>query len=413
MSKMIEEKSIKEKTIAEANRCFGCFSAKCMEACPLHNDIPKMTTFVKEGAFEKAYEENKKTNPLGAICGIVCPHEKLCEGACIRGQKDGNVKIGAIESGICLLNSLDKTTDSLANNNIDKVESKVAIIGGGPSGISCAYFLARQNISSTIFEKESYLGGILMYGIPEFRLDKDIVQNAISKITSNELIKVEYNKVVAREKQASNQITLDELISEGFEYIFYAIGNETSKELEIEGVDSKNVLNANEFLKNPVNDLKGKKVVTIGGGNVAIDCSRVAKSLGADSLIVYRKKRENMPANVQEVQEAENEGVEFFFQKNVIKIKSKEDGTLVLFLDDDSQLETDYFIMAIGSKINEEYFDKKITIQNDKVLFNDCYETNIKNVFVGGDLVSNKNTVVNAIATGKKVAEEIAHRIEL
>lgn len=429
---------MKKEIIEEVNRCLNCANPKCKEACPIHLDIPSFIKTIKEGNLEEAFVQNSNTNPFGAICGLICPHEKQCEGACIRGIKGTPVRIGKIENDLCdafimqrpklvKRNSID-TLDELNNDNIQK--NKVAIIGGGPSGLSCAYFLSKGKIHSTIFEKENRLGGILNYGIPDFRLDKNLVEKSLNFII-NDYIDVQINTTfvgqktqlsekikVVDQKKEYREICINDLKQEGYEYIYLCFGNENSKMLNVQGIDLKQVIGANEFLRNYNDKLEdtlqkysNKRICVVGGGNVAIDSARVGIKLGADVMIVYRRLRENMPANKSEIEEADKEGVKYIYQKNITKIISNNDGSLMLLLDDNSEIETDYLIIAIGSKINEKYLEDVFELENGLIKINSCYETNQKNIFAGGDLVQNKSTVVNAIKDGKEVAFEIIKRI--
>ncbi len=453
------DEETKNQIVTEAKRCLSCKDARCVNACPLKNDIPSMLSKVKEQKFEEAFLEDRKYNPLGVICGLVCPLEKQCESACVRGIKERPLKIGKIEAYICkyaIDNAMqekledDKTENTISNNAINESvdfykdceyskESKVAIIGGGPAGISCAFFLSQRKIKTTIFEKEESLGGILKYGIPDFRLDKKIVDDAI-KSCINEYIDVKTNYVLVSKKylkkikdsktseenivvnenqkddsKIKSYTTIEELKKQGYKYIFICIGNEISKKLEIDGADNKQVLGANEFLREGTSKSKkysNKSFVIIGGGNVAIDSARLAKRLGMDSLIVYRKLKENMPANKSEIKEAEKEGVRFIFKTNVVGI-NKQDESLILKFDNGKSYKTDYLIMAIGSTLNENYFEKEIAIkENGLVDVNDKLETSNENIFAGGDLIHNKSTVAWAIKNGRDVANEIMSRIK-
>ncbi len=442
----IDKNEIEEIKV-EANRCLSCKNSTCQKACPLNTNISKMISKVKEENFEEAYEVILETNPLGLICGLVCPYEKQCEGACIRGIKGEPVQIGKIESFVCenygtqitlfgKEKSIKKDLDQIKDkeNLKDRKKTKVAIVGGGPAGISCAYFLSTRNISSTIFEKGNYLGGILKYGIPNFRLDKELVEKTIDNCL-NYNIELKLNHIlVSSDYKKQNKvedgkefITIDELKERGYDYIFLCFGNEKSKSLQIEGIEQNNVIGANEFLKinsNYLNDnaskndidrvkiYNDKEFVIIGGGNVAIDSARVAKRLGKTSTIIYRRLEENMPANRSEIEEAKQEGINFIFQKNVTKVE-REDERLKLTLDDNSIFKTDFLIQAIGSNINKNSLENNIAMnENELIDADNNHETNIKNVFAGGDLIQNKSSVAWAIRNGRDVANEIAKRIE-
>ncbi len=228
----------------DLKRCINCKNASCAKACPLGVDIPRMIELAKNGDYDEAFNVEFNKNPFGLICGIVCPHEKQCEGACVLGIKGIPNTIGNIESYICQKEILEgKTIINLEKSN----EPKVAIVGGGPSGIALAHFLSRDGIASTIFEKENYLGGILEYGIPDFRLDKSLVKKNIEYLL-NDYINVEYGKelVGTSQKENKNQITIDDLKDMGYEYIYLGIGLGKSKSLPIEGVEEEGVVLAND-----------------------------------------------------------------------------------------------------------------------------------------------------------------------
>ena len=283
--------------LTESQRCLNCANPRCKASCPLGVNIPRMIEYFKNGKIKEAYEIDFESNPFGLICGLICPHEKQCKGACVRGLKEQPVSIGQIEHSICkvALDSFHKGGFySPAQSSIKQIDTsqKVAIIGGGPAGLSCAHELSKANIKSTIFEKESFLGGILMYGIPDFRLDKKLVNKAIDNILNNNIEVIYGTEYCEKGETALNIAKLKE---KGYKYIFISTGLEANKKLEIPGISSKKVLYANEYLREYYEngDLKSesKKIAVIGGGNVAIDTARVAKKLGNDVTIVYRKTR--------------------------------------------------------------------------------------------------------------------------
>ena len=409
----------KIKIIEESNRCLNCNNPQCVQHCPLSNNIPLMISRIKESQFEKAYLDIKKTNPLPLICGMICPYEKQCEGSCIRGIKEKPISIGKLESFVA-----NKYFDNLNGVESKKstaqiIKPKVAIVGGGPAGISCAYFLSRENIPSTIFEKENYLGGILMYGIPDFRLDKEIVKKEIESCIDDN-IQVKYNHIlVSNAIETKNQygdktaITIDGLKKEGYEYIFICIGDEISKSLKIDGIESDKIYGANEFLRMQRENFTSyfsKDFAVVGGGNVAVDSARKAIRLGKSSTIIYRKLEENMPANKSEIKEAKEEGINFIFQNNVTSVKEAGD-KIILTLDNHEPIETDFLVLAIGSKINSDSLDEKIIIdENGLIKVDESYETNIQNVFSGGDLIHNKSSVAWALKNGRDVAYTIVNK---
>lgn len=403
--------------IKEAERCLNCKIPKCKEGCPINNRIPEFIKKIKEENFEEAYKIIRDVNPLGAICGRVCPHENQCQGSCVRAIKEIPVSIGELECSVCdwaLENNIK------INYDIKEKNKKIAIIGSGPSGIACAVELRKLGYDVTIFEKENYLGGILMYGIPEYRLSKNIVTNVINDLL--ELgIKVELNTILIDKNKLEDcdiqngkkYITIYSLLDKGYSAIFIGIGSEISNILSIEGSNSRGVFGANEFLKNKI-DCKNQKVIVIGGGNVAMDSARVANKDGADVTIVYRRRREDMPANKSEIEAAEKEGIKFIFETNVIKINSKRGNEFISNVECDTGviIETDYVVMAIGSTPNKKYLDKDLKLTEQSLIEIDGdYETSIKNVFAGGDLVQKKATVCMAIKNGKEAAKAIAVRL--
>ena len=309
MKLLIQEKS---------EYCLNCKAKPCSKkGCPLNNNIPDFIKEIKEKNYEKAYEILSETTVLEPICGRICPHKKQCEGSCVRGIKGEPVSIGdmeafvgdyAIENGL----NIKKDVEDMYLNK------KVAIVGGGPSGLTTAAFLARKGVNVTIFERKSFLGGLLVYGIPEFRLSRDIVKNTINKIL--ELgIEVKYNK------QLGKNLKLKDLEDE-YDYIYLAFGANVSSKMGIDGENLIGVFGGNELLENKNHpNYIGKTVIVNGGGNVAIDVARTVKRKGAkDVIIVYRRSEEQMPAEEKEVKEAKEEGIKIWFQNNIVKINGKD-----------------------------------------------------------------------------------------
>lgn len=403
----------------EANRCLNCKLPKCVEGCPINNRIPEFIEQIKNKNYEEAYKIIRTVSPLGAICGRVCPHENQCQGSCVKSVKGEPILIGELEAAVCdwARENKIKIKYDIKENNI-----KVAIIGSGPSGIACAVELRKLGYDVTIFEKENFLGGILMYGIPDYRLSKKIVAEVIEDLLEFG-IKVELNTILLSndyEKKDVDKfenkkiITLENLLSQDYKAIFLGIGTETSNILSIEGSLIYGVFGANEFLKNE-RDCNGKKIIVIGGGNVAMDSARVAKKEGAEVTIVYRKQKENMPANKKEIEEAENEGIKFVFGTNVIKINALNNENKISAIECDTGkiIETDYVIMAIGSTTNTEYIDERIELTEQGLIkINENYETSIENVYAGGDLVQKKATVCMAIKNGKEAANSMDKNVK-
>ena len=399
--------------IKEAERCLNCKIPKCIEGCPINNRIPEFIAKIKEEKYEEAYKIIRDISPLGAICGRVCPHENQCQGSCVMGIKGEPIQIGKLESFICdwALNNNMKVNYDIKENN-----KKVAIIGGGPAGIACAVDLRKLGYDVTIFEKEVYLGGILMYGIPEYRLSKKLVTDVIDDLI--ELgIHVKLNTILTTEELSGDNkekqyITIESLFNKGYEAIFLGIGSEMSNILSIEGSDVEGVFGANEFLKNKIN-CENKKVIVIGGGNVAMDSARVAKKEGADVTVVYRRRKEDMPANKEEIESAEKEGIKFIFKTNVKKINTKNEKISNVECDTGEIIQTDYVVMAIGSTPNKKYLDEKLKLTEQGLIeINEKYETSVKKVFAGGDLVQKKATVCMAIKNGKEAAVEINKKLQ-
>ena len=384
----------------EANRCLNCKNPSCVKNCPLNIDIPKFIEYVCNDELKKAYQTIIQKNYMGYICGTVCPHEKQCQGSCIKGIKDEPVQIGKIEAAVCEY-GLENFVDKFNLPAITK--EKVAVVGGGPSGITCAFELRKMGYDVTIFEKNDYLGGILIYGIPAYRLHKEMVNKIVNNIIKNNInVKTAITYGVDESSET--------LFQKGFKAIYLAIGNEKSKVLDIPGNDLEGVYGANEFLKDNIN-CENKKVIVIGGGNVAMDAARSAKRNNAKNVtIVYRKKLENMPANKVEINEAMDEKINFEFEKNLVKINGENHVNNVV-CDDNSIIDADIVIMAIGAMPNIEVLGNIEYADDGLVNINEEFMTNINLVYAGGDLVQNKSTVCMAIKNGKEAAIAIDKKL--
>ena len=319
----------KEEAMEEAERCLNCKNAQCVKGCPVAIDIPGFVCQIKEGRFEEAYQTISKSSALPAVCGRVCPQESQCEGKCVRGVKGEPVSIGKLERF---------TADWARENNIkpepakEKKDHKVAVIGSGPAGLTCAGDLAKMGYDVTIFEALHEPGGVLIYGIPEFRLPKSgVVAKEIENVKSLG-VKIETNVVIGKAG------TIDELMKEeGFEAVFIGSGAGLPKFMGIPGEQANGVFSANEFLTRnnlmkafkdeydtPI--MKGKKVAVVGGGNVAMDAARTALRLGAEVHIVYRRSEEELPARVEEVHHAKEEGIIFDLLTNPKEVLVDENG---------------------------------------------------------------------------------------
>ena len=318
-----------EEAIEEANRCLGCKNPKCVEGCPVSVNIPSFISFIKKGDFSASFEELSKYNALPAVCGRVCPQESQCEGKCVLGIKGEPLAIGQLERFIA---------DFARNNKLsslkksEKILEKVAVIGSGPAGLTCAGELAKLGYRVTIFEALHESGGVLVYGIPEFRLPKkDVVKYEIEEIKKLG-VKIENNVVVGK------TVDIDELIeNEGFKAVFIGSGAGLPKFMGIKGENANGVFSANEVLTR-VNLMKafkneshtplnlGKKVAVVGGGNVAMDAARTSLRLGAETHIIYRRSEKELPARLEEIHHAKKEGVILDVLTNPTEILTDEKG---------------------------------------------------------------------------------------
>lgn len=410
------------KVIEKANYCFGCKVKKCQTGCPLGNDITEFIKFVKEKEYKKAYEVLCQTTVLQPICGRICPHKSQCEGSCVRGIKGESVSIGELEAFIG-----DKAIEEGYKIPMfdQKMKSeKIAVVGGGPAGISAAAYLARSGYQVTIFEKYDKLGGILRHGIPEFRLGKDVLDNQIKKIL--ELgIKPVYNRELGKDYNLSQ-------LCNDFDAVFLSFGANISSKMGIPGEETIGVYGGNELLEyNNHPDYKGKKVAVIGGGNVAMDTARTIKKLGAQEVkVIYRRAEAQMPAERKEIEDAKKEGIEFLFQNNIVKViannenkvskieciktklvkKEGEQREVPIDIKDSNYLiDMDYVVMAVGSKAQKEIVESlgvELT-KRGNIKVDEDYMTSIKGVFAGGDLSATKATVAWASHSGREAAKQI------
>lgn len=414
------EVEIKEKS----NYCLGCKIKPCsVNGCPLNNNIPEFIRLIKEGHYKSAYEVLCDTTVLQPICGRICPHKKQCQGSCVRGIKGEPVSIGDMEAFVGDIAIKEGYKIPKSDKKIDK---KVAIIGGGPAGLTCAAFLAKEGVQVTIYEKYDYLGGILVHGIPEFRLSEKLVKDTINKIL--ELgIYVKYNQELGR------NITLEELEKQ-YDAIFLSFGANISSKMNIEGENLQGVYGGNgllEYKEHP--NYTEKTVAVIGGGNVAIDCARTIKKLGAETVkIIYRRAEKQMPAEEKEVQEAKEEGIEFLFQNNILKIlgnnkvekveliktelvkKEGEDRKVPINIEDSNYIiDVDYIIMALGS--HPESFVNNLGLKLNKkgyIEVDENKQTSNEKIFAGGDLAGEKGTVAWAARSGRDVAKSIMRYLQ-
>ncbi len=406
----MEEKEIREY-------CLNCKVKPCSNnGCPLNNDIP---SFIHEEDYEKAFNILCNTTVLPAICGKICPHEKQCQGSCVRGIKSHPVPIGDMES---IIGDMSIKNNYKIPKEIDEklVDKKVAVIGSGPAGLTCSAFLARKGVQVTLYEKYNELGGILVHGIPEFRLPKQTVKDTISKILDLG-IKVELNKELGK------NLNIEDL-SGKYDAVFVGIGANIPSKMNIPGEDLEGVYGGNTLLetgKHP--SYEGKTVAVIGGGNVAMDSGRTIKRLGAKQVyVIYRRAEEQMPAERKEIESAKEEGIEFLFQNNIVKVlgnthvekiecirtqlvkKEGEDRLSPVNIEGSNYImDMDYVVMATGSKPEEKVIENFEKNKWGYIAVNEKMQTSIKNVYAGGDIAGEKQTVAWAARSGRNAAESI------
>ena len=417
-----------EEIIEKAKYCLNCKTRPCsLKGCPLENKIPDFIAQIKEKNYKKAYEILCTTTVLPGVCGRICPHTKQCQGSCIRGIKGQPVSIGELEAFVfdeAIKNNYrlsEVWKDEIEENRPRYGNKKVAVIGGGPAGLTCSAFLAKKGVQVTIYEKYDYLGGLLIHGIPDFRLPNDIVKNTIDNILGLR-IDVKYKQELGK------NITLKEL-EEKYDAVFLSIGGNVSSKMGIQGEELEGVYGGNELLEHTLHpNYKGKNVAVIGGGNVAMDCARTAKRLGAKKVkVIYRRAREQMPAEDKEVEDAFNEGIQFLFKHNILKVigekkvekleliktelvKKEADTRLspVNIENSNYEVDIDYVIMALGSH-PEEYvkeFELKLNKWGNIEVDKD-YKTSNSKIYAGGDLAGVKSTVAWSARSGRNAAESI------
>ena len=424
-----------EEAMAEAARCINCKNAQCVKGCPVSINIPGFVEQVKEGNIEAAYQIISESSALPAVCGRVCPQESQCEGKCIRGIKGDAVSIGKLERFVA---------DWACEQGIkpegakEKLGKKVAVIGSGPAGLTCAGDLAKMGYDVTIFEALHEAGGVLVYGIPEFRLPKKaVVAKEIENVKSLG-VKIETNVVVGK------SVTIDELLEEeGFSAVFIGSGAGLPKFMGIPGENANGVFSANEYLTRsnlmkafdensttPI--MRGKKVAVVGGGNVAMDAARTALRLGAETHIVYRRSEEELPARVEEVHHAKEEGIIFDLLTNPVEIMKDENGWVcgikcvqmelgepdasgrrrpVVKENSEFVMEVDTVIMSLGTSPNPLISSTTEGLEVNKwkciVADEEFGKTSKEGVYAGGDAVTGAATVILAMGAGKAGAKGI------
>lgn len=418
----MKETNVINEIEEQAAYCLNCKVKPCQKGCPLENDIPTFIKYIKEKDYRQAYATLRKTTILQSVCGRICPHMSQCRGKCVRGIKSKPVEIGNLEAFIGD-KAIQENYEEEYIKNIKKNGKNVAIVGGGPAGLTCAAFLAQEGFNVTIYEKHNKLGGILSYGIPEFRLNKEALEGTIQKVL-NLGVNVEYNKELEKD------ISLEELAKK-YNAVFIAIGANIPLKMGIPGEELEGVYGGNTLLeKGNHPNYKNKNVAVIGGGNVAMDCARTINKMGANKVtVIYRRAKEQMPAEKKEIIDAENEGIEFLFQANLVKIdgsdtveqiecvktelvqKNGESRLVPVNIENSNfKMKVDYVIMALGS--NPEYkVVNKLGLELTEagyIKLDENYKTSMENVFAGGDIVGSKKTVAWAARTGRDVAKVIA-----
>ncbi len=425
----------KEEAMEEASRCLGCKKAKCVEGCPVSIHIPDFIHQVKEGNFEEAYRIISESSALPAICGRVCPQESQCEGKCIRGIKGEAVSIGKLERFVAdwaRENGIKPTAPAEKNGK------KVAVIGSGPSGLTCAGDLAKMGYDVTIFEALHKAGGVLVYGIPEFRLPKSaVVEKEVENVKALG-VKIETNVIIGK------STTIDELMDkEGFEAVFIGSGAGLPMFMGIPGENANGVFSANEFLTR--NNLMkafrddydtpiahGKKVAVVGGGNVAMDAARTALRLGAEVHIIYRRSEAELPARAEEVHHAKEEGIIFDLLTNPKEILVDENdwvkGIRLVKMElgepdasgrrrpveipgSEYEIDVDTVIMSLGTSPNPLISSTTIGLDTNKrkciIADEETGKTSKEGVYAGGDAVTGAATVILAMGAGKAAAKGI------
>ncbi len=424
----------KEMAMEEAARCLNCKHKPCMTGCPVNVPIPGFIEKVAEGDFEAAYDIITSENALPAICGRVCPQENQCEGKCVRAIKGEAVAIGRLERFVA---DYHMANAKPANISIEKNGKKVAVVGSGPSGITCAGELIKKGYDVTVFEALHKAGGVLSYGIPEFRLPKDLVAKEIETV-ENLGVDIETNVIVGR------SITIDELMEDGYEAVFVGSGAGLPRFLNIPGENLLGVYSANEFLTR-VNLMKaykfpetptpikvGKRVAVVGAGNVAMDAARTAKRLGAEEVyIVYRRSEEELPARKEEVHHAKEEGIIFKLLNNPCAIKGENGWVTGIEVikqelgEPDASgrrspkpvegsnyvIDVDTVVIAIGQSPNPLIRQTTPGLDTQKwggiIVDEETMKTSKDGVYAGGDTVTGAATVILAMGAGKKAAKAI------
>lgn len=420
-----------EMAVNEAQRCLNCKNKPCVTGCPVNVRIPEFIAKVAEGDFAGAYEVITSTNSLPAVCGRVCPQETQCEGKCVRGIKGEPVAVGRLERFVA-----DWHREHIGNDKVEKISSngkKAAVVGAGPAGLTAAGDLVNKGYEVTVFESLHKEGGVLVYGIPEFRLPKDIVAYEIDTLRKKG-VTFYHNVVVGR------SLDIQDLFDEGYDAVFVGTGAGLPKFMNIEGENLVGVYSANEYLTR-INLMKGyldeydtpikkhKQVAVVGGGNVAMDAARCAKRMGAEVHVIYRRGRDEMPARAEEIEHAEEEGIQFHLLNNPVRILGDENNYVsqiecikmelgepdasgrrrpVAIEGSEFTLDVDGVIMALGTSLNQLIVDTTEGLdENARGGIQIDEETGActrEGVFAGGDAVTGAATVIKAMGAGKLAA---------
>jgi len=421
-----------EMAMIEAARCLDCKNPVCISGCPVNVKIPEFIQLLKNGKMEEAAMKMKEDNMLPAVCGRVCPQEEQCEKACVLSRAGKQIAIGRLERYVgdwIIKNNFERLT------KIEKNGIKVAIVGSGPGGLTCAADMALMGYDVTVFEALHKAGGVLVYGIPEFRLPKSIVENEVDFLKKLG-VKFEFNVVVGK------SVYMNELFEQGYKAIYLGLGAGLPKFMGIKGENMLNIYSANEYLtrtnlmkayKFPEYDTpikKGKRVAVIGGGNVAMDAVRSALRYGADeACIIYRRSKEELPARLEEIENAEEEGVKFYFLVNPLEFISDENGFVkhvklqkmelgepdssgrrrpVPVENSEYLFDIDVAVIAIGQTANPILLDSTPEIKRNKwgniEVLDEYGTTSMEGVYAGGDIVTGEATVIQAMGAGKKSA---------